>query len=118
MNWFGKPYGAPYEADCAHVATPVGVACGWCDEAIAAGDDGLVIPHLGTDRLVSERPWHYACQLRSVVGGVRHQLRQCSCCGLGAGLPPDPEGLTRRQAADAAASLWALNIRKGDLWSR
>lgn len=110
MRWFGKAYGAPYERDTPHAATPVGQPCLWCDEAIAEGDDGLLIPHVaeGGPR---EAPWHYACHLRSIVGGVRHQLGQCTCCNLGGKLPPDPEGMTRRQAAEAAAALHHVRIQ-------
>jgi hypothetical protein len=98
MRWFGQAYGAPYEAECDQVETPVGQACGWCDEAIVEGDDGLLIPILGGGR--SHVPYHYACQMRSVIGGVNHQLGACICCG--GILPPDPPELTRREAAQAA----------------
>lgn len=106
MQWFGKAYGAPYERDCPRVETPVGVPCAWCDEVIVEGDDGVTVPHVERlDRASVERPYHYACHLRGIVGGVNHQLGVCVCCG--GTLPPDPPEITRREAAEAA--VWAFN---------
>jgi hypothetical protein len=108
MQWFGKAYGAPYEADCEHVATPAGQTCTWCDEVIVEGDDGMLIPFLGADSPVRMLPYHYACNLRITIGGVNHQRGGCSCCG--GSLPPDPPELTARKAAELA--VWAFNWRK------
>jgi hypothetical protein len=107
MNWFGKPGGAPYERDCPHVPTPVGQACAWCDEPIAADDDGVLIPHVSAEKTVP-RPMHYECQLRSILGGVNHLRGRCTCCG--GSEPPDPPELTRREAAKAAAG-WRTLMR-------
>lgn len=44
---------------------------------------------------------HLACLIRSVVGSVGHQQGTCSCYG---GLTDgDPDGMTPREAAHAAA---------------
>lgn len=49
---------------------------------------------------------HWECGLRAVCGGVNHLLKQCTCCG--GTLPPDPESLTRRQAAQVAAAVFLV----------
>lgn len=68
--------------------------CHWCDEPVLAGDK--LAPGF-----VGSQPTHWECGLRSVAGGLNHQRGQCSCCG--GTLDPDPEGMTRREAARAAA---------------
>lgn len=68
--------------------------CIWCDEGIHASDR----------RAPEPQAMHWECGLRSVVGGLNHLNGQCSCCG--GALPPDPDGMTRRQAARAAAQAW------------
>jgi len=106
MKWFGRRYGAPYE-EGPHVPTPVGEACGWCDEAIVSGDDGMMIPTLGERALYPGRvevPYHYECQLRSIIGGLNHLKGRCTCCG--GDQPPDPPNMTRREAAAAAVKAW------------
>lgn len=65
--------------------------CDWCDEAVLPGEP--VSPVTGV-------LFHWECGLRSVLGGLNHQLGMCSCCG--GKLDPDPPDLTRRQAALAA----------------
>ncbi len=71
--------------------------CVHCSEVIAAG----------------ERVWRFAngplahrvCALRQVMGSVAHIEQRCGCYvpGSAAG---DPDGLTRREAADAAVEAW------------
>jgi hypothetical protein len=64
--------------------------CPWCDEPLDA------TAHYG---------YHYACWIRSAVGSVAHLERRCSC--YIAGSPAhDPEGLSRRQAAEVALRRW------------
>lgn len=109
MRWFGRAYGARYEVDTPHVPTPVGEVCGWCDEAIAAHDDGLVLPLLGEPER-TRIAYHYECHLRRVIGGVNHQLHLCHCEGCAGVLPPDPPHMTRREAAIAAVRT-AADIR-------
>jgi hypothetical protein len=52
---------------------------------------------------------HRECMIRMVVGSVGHQRRTCSCFG---GDQEDPEGLTRREAAVAAAHYHRLKARE------
>lgn len=83
--------------DEVQIATPVGIACDWCQEPAQEGDTGTVI---------AGRVLHYECGLRSLIGSLGHQKRLCTCFS---GTEEDPEGMTRRQAAAAAASYWHLH---------
>jgi hypothetical protein len=71
--------------------------CQLCHEPITADD------RIGPYR-IDLQPIHWECGLRSVVGGLNHLNGLCTCCG--GTLPPDPEGMTRREAARAAAQAW------------
>ncbi len=95
MNtWFGKrPWGKLCHA-MPHVPTPVGENCLHCEEPIKEGDEGEIMP---------PRPVHRECLLRMVIGSVGHQQGRCSCYG---GNEEDPPGMTKRQAAIAAAELF------------
>lgn len=93
MKWFGKAYGAPYEADTPHVSTPVGAQCAHCGEPIGFHDDGLLIPHLGAGP-ITHRCYHYECH-------------GCTCCG--GTEEPDPPNVTRREAARQAVKNWNQN---------
>lgn len=104
MRWFGKPGGAPYEADCPHAPTPTGKPCGWCGEVFTAEDDGVLMPLLKGNHEWEEMGEHYECHLRSVIGGLNHLKGRCICCG--GTEPPDPTWLTLRQAAIAAVAEW------------
>jgi hypothetical protein len=75
--------------------------CLWCRELLRAGDR-LAPDPVGTP--VGPRRQHWACGLRSVIGGLNHLNGRCSCCG--GDLPPDPEGVSRRMAAEMAAQAW------------
>jgi len=101
--WFGVAHGAPYETDTPHVPTPVGELCLWCEEPIAADDDGLIVPVFGAPEY-RHAPYHYECHLRGIVGGLNHQMRRCTCCG--GTEPPDPQSMGRREAAQAAVIYW------------
>ena len=70
--------------------------CIWCDEPVEPSEQD---EH-------HRQPIHWECGLRSIVGGFNHIAGSCSCCG--GNDPPDPEGLTRRQAAIAAARYWLM----------
>lgn len=63
----------------------------------------MVIPRLD-EQGGSERPWHWECHLRTVVGGLNHLRGMCTCTG--GAEPPDPPWLNTRQAAIVAASVW------------
>lgn len=104
MKWFGEAFGAPYEEDTPHTLTPVGTPCARCGEAIEVHDSGVTVVHCGGDGAVDERPLHYECHLRGIIGGANHLMRRCTCCG--GTEPPDPPELTKRQAARAAVSTW------------
>lgn len=93
-EWFGAHYGRFYQDESAPGPTPVGQPCIHCGELIEAGDDGFLEP-----------VFHFDCKVRRVIGGVNHILRKCSCCG--GSEPPDPDGMTKRQAAKAATAAWA-----------
>ncbi len=107
MKFFGKRYAAPAYEDCEQVEAPVGKRCGRCDETIAAGDDGWLIPSFGGGEL----PFHAECHLRGIVGSVAHQQRRCRCFVPGSTAEDDP-ALTPRQAA-AAAELYFLIKNQG-----
>lgn len=77
--------------------TPV---CLYCDEAILEGEPFDTV-NGGADTL------HAECLLRMVIGSVGHQRERCPCFG---GVEGDPVGLSRREAARAAAMVFhALN---------
>lgn len=103
MMWFGKSCGAPYESDTPHAATPVGLTCGRCDEDIAEGDDGFVLPVFFGEEM-DHHAYHYECHMRGIVGGLNHLIGKCTCCG--GDDPPDPPELTKREAAKAAVTAW------------
>lgn len=73
------------------VPVPIGESCQWCGEGFKADDMG---EYLGAI------PFHHECTIRSVIGSLGHQQKKCSCHG---GTEEDPEGMTRREAAIAAA---------------
>lgn len=64
--------------------------CAHCDEQIGAGELSPVM----------NVPTHRNCALRMVVGSAGHQRRECSCFGVE---DTSERGLTKREAADAAA---------------
>lgn len=76
------------------------MTCPHCGEPIHVGDDAIEMG--GGGRL------HRECLIRMLVGSVGHQLHLCSCYG---GDYEDPETLTKRDAARAAADL-ACSLRK------
>ncbi len=93
MRFFGEPWGAPICDDLEQADVPVGQECGWCGEAIVFDDYGLLLPG------PIEVAYHYPCYMRTIIGSVGHQRKTCSCYG---GSEEDPEGMTSRQAAEAA----------------
>lgn len=100
MKWFGPE---PFSVQCSsanRVPIPVGDDCIWCAEPILGDDSGFMIP----------TPAHPACLLRMLVGGVNHQQKRCSC--FGGTMPQDPPGLTRREAAEVAGSLFEQSYPK------
>jgi hypothetical protein len=72
-------------------AAEVNPACIYCTEPVLPTDKRAEI----TNAIA-----HWECGLRAVLGGLNHQQGRCSCCG--GTEPPDPPGMTHRQAALAA----------------
>jgi len=106
--WFGAPWPseelrAPVcEDDTLRVPTPIGWLCALCDERIASVDRGTFIYAVSDDRPGRVQPVHVECSYRSVMGGIGHQKRTCTCFGG----KDDPDmGLTRRQSA---LEVWRL----------
>lgn len=99
MNYFGPP--EFMREDETLIVAPIGASCVWCYEPIQDGDMGTVT---GTGEY--QQVWHHECSIRSAFGSYGHQRKMCKCfASLRIGLPiiEDPEGLTRREAAIAAA---------------
>jgi hypothetical protein len=70
--------------------------CAWCQEPVEMGEQA---PAFVTEAM------HQECGFRSMVGSLAHVLRRCHCYKLGSDLG-DPPGLTKREAALAALTLW------------
>lgn len=110
--WFGRFWGQ----HGVRVRTPVGEVCAWCEEEVKTGDAGLIESHILRQATAEEvpdgdptnvyvaqnRPLHRECYIRRGVGSVGHLRRQCTCYG---GVEDDPPGMTKREAARAAAEL-------------
>lgn len=85
-----RAFGPGYEGTDLSVPAPVGRDCAHCNEAIFAGDSGLI---------AGCAPFHRECLARILVGSVGHQQKKCSCYG---GIEEDPPGMDKREAAQAA----------------
>jgi hypothetical protein len=99
MKWFGP---AAFSNACVHgerAPVPVGQHCAWCEEGFAPGDVGYLVPLVGDT--ITDMAYHAECFLRTVLGGVNHHKGLCTCCG--GDEEPDPSGMTKREAARAAA---------------
>lgn len=82
-----------------------GKSCLRCDEPILNTDRyeaTILITASGSE----ERWLHQECAMRSVIGGAVHVEMRCSCFVEGGPDDSDPPGLTKRQAALAAAEAW------------
>lgn len=108
MKWFGENWGAPACEPDAHVATPVGALCTWCEEAIEEKDCGFLIPHVSPDAPTEDKPVHLECSLRQTLGSVGHQQKRCSCFG-GRGNGDDPKLSIRENARRAEAYFVSLS---------
>lgn len=96
VQYFGESWDVPMLEGAAQVPTPVGEPCGYCDEEVAEGEQGIMRTYVGAH--TSEwRPIHRECDLRAVVGGVNHLKGTCTCHG--GSEDPDPSWCNRRQAA-------------------
>ena len=77
--------------------------CFWCKELVVPGEgapDGITAH---SPKGIVHHPLHEECAIRSVIGSVGHQRKQCSCYG---GTEEDPPGMTKRQAARVAMWEW------------
>ena len=72
--------------------------CLYCEEKILC-DDAVIPENNGKAAM------HVNCEMRGVIGSVAHLERRCSCFVPGS-TESDPPGMTRREAADAAVTLW------------
>lgn len=106
-KWFGAEPFAPICSMVEHAETPVGEACSWCEEPIAAGESGLLIVHLdnGGARL---RPFHEECQARTIIGSIAHIEGRCGCFGGTDDGPP--EGMTKREEARRAVAAFRFQV--------
>lgn len=97
------------------VDIPIGVPCAYCDEPITERDVGVIMPYLDREGM-SEKPWHWECEMRQVVGSVGHQLHRCACYRKDGTEPEDdPPGLTKHEAAKLAVKLWYATQKRGSL---
>lgn len=104
MKWFGKfSWGAPVCELTEHTETPVDDICIHCEEDIRKGDSGIIY--------ANGYPAHLNCFLRGIFGSVAHIEGRCSCKVPGA-TEGDPEGMTKREAADAAVAAFYRNKQK------
>jgi hypothetical protein len=117
MDWFGKHWGASICDTTSHVSTPTGETCIHCGEPIKILDDGLIMPvgELSSDEvrvpprhIGASAPIHLVCFMREIVGSVGHQNKTCSCFGGGT---EDPDGMTKKEAAEAAYAIYSRNLR-------
>lgn len=97
--------------DCPRVATPVDEPCSRCGELIAAVDSGVVMPHVDAGGTCVQRPLHYECFMRGIVGSVMHQFKRCTCPGSSGESEDDDPRLTQRQSAQLATALWHYQQR-------
>lgn len=77
--------------------TTIGQPCLHCQEPVQQGEPGRMI--ITPD---GRRPVHRECLLRMLCGSVGHQKMECGCFG---GDKEDPIGMTKREAAKAAAEM-------------
>lgn len=77
--------------------------CLHCEEPLDGEDVIESLPHFDGENWTI-RGHHRDCAMRAVIGGLNHLLGHCTCCG--GDQPPDPPGLTRREAASVAVAWW------------
>jgi hypothetical protein len=86
----------------------VGHNCGHCEEPIVAGETIITMMHYEPGRPY-RRPMHQECFVRLTLGSVGHQQHLCRCYG---GTMDDPPGMTKREAAKAAAAVSKRTITR------
>lgn len=83
------------------------MTCSWCEEPILPGEKTL--PNL-------QPPAHVPCGVRMMVGSLAHVEGRCGCFVEGSE-EGDPLGITKRQAAEAAAMAY-LQARDDEIERR
>jgi hypothetical protein len=105
QQWFGVPWWSYicYTEDGrlmteTRVERPLGEPCLGCKEPVSETDDGILIPYYdGTNAGLV--PLHKECNLRSVVGGIKHVMGECRY--VGDCNENRPAGMTLREEANA-----------------
>lgn len=87
MQYFGDKWDAPITDDADEIPTPTQMTCMHCGENFVDGDQGTIN--------LSGWAEHKECGLRSVWGGIGHQVDHGRYCS---GLGPDA-GLSKRISA-------------------
>lgn len=77
-HYFGERWDAPAFDDAREVPTPVGEICGYCEEAVAEGDSGILMTFLESLG-ARQRPVHIECWLRAALGDICHLDGRCTC---------------------------------------
>ena len=67
MLWFGESWGAPVCDPADHRVTPVGFECIECKVAIRQGDQGVMMPCIGSGGQVDIGAYHLDCWLDHVL---------------------------------------------------
>lgn len=108
-KYFGNPERFhPWKGVLKQIETPVGKTCDWCRKKIKEDDSGFVNnnPNL---RYV----FHEACFARTHLGSIARQKKRLAEVKEELKFPVqpdrDPEGMTRREAAEAALTFWVAN---------
>lgn len=107
IAWFGRRLDAPAYDDAPQVPVPFGSECLGCGELIEEWDAGITMPYITTPGTVTEAAFHTECQLRSVMGGVAHMEKRCSCYG---GVAHDDS------SRDEARAVLAWAMERGARW--
>jgi hypothetical protein len=103
IKWFGTTWGAPLCSQCPEIPVPVGLQCVHCDDAFTHEDSGV--------QYANGPLAHLNCFLRGTYGSVAHIEKRCGCYVEGS-TEGDPEGMTKRQAADAAVEAYEKMQRR------
>jgi hypothetical protein len=106
--YFGECWNPHVAKSHEKTPAPVGEPFSYCDELIKEGEQGFVVPHVGSSEDHSFRPVHLDCFLRQIYGSLGHLQKKCSCYG---GNEEDPPGMTKRQAAVAAVVFYESSMR-------
>lgn len=106
--FFGEPWPSGVCDYGVQVPTPIGELCLHCDEPIEEGQQGTFMFDLHGGR----RPTHRECSLRSVLGGIAHMRRTCSCFG---GTDDPDGGMPYRRSA---LLVWAYVLEHGTGYPR